>query len=151
MNIIFVLIAIILLTIVLAIFSNRLVRCPLLVGFIFFSIALLVAMITANMTIVILAIIAGIVAFLSALLDCVFKSSRFLRENACMTCHNPYDCDRGRERESNNNNNNNCNCNDETLRIVNGDGEIVARINGNSIDCIDNNDSGCCSREYRRM
>ena len=82
--------AVVLVTIVLAIFINRLVRCPLLVGFIFFSIALLVAIILSNLTLVGLAIILGILAFVSAFLDCVFKSSCFFRNNKCMNCHNPY-------------------------------------------------------------
>ena len=73
--------AVVLVTIVLAIFINRLVRCPLLVGFIFFSIALLVAIILSNLTLVGLAIILGIVAFVSAFLDCVFKRSCFFRNN----------------------------------------------------------------------
>ena len=124
--------AVILVTIVLAIFINRLVRCPLLVGFIFFSIALLVAIILSNLTLVILAIILGIVAFVSAFLDCLFKSCCFFRNNSCLNCHNPY--------EENHNNNENVNNN---LRIINGNGDVIASISGNSVNCY-NDDSGCC-------
>ena len=125
--------AVILVTIVLAIFFNRLVRCPLLVGFIFFSIALLVAIILSNITLVILAIILGIVAFISAFLDCLVKSSCLFRNNKCIRCHNPYED----ERNDNNNVNNN-------LRIINENGEVVASISGNSINCYDEDDC-CCS------
>mgnify|MGYP004563724975 FL=1 len=126
--------AVILVTIVLAIFINRLVRCPLLVGFIFFSIALLVAIILSNLTLVILAIILGIVAFVSAFLDCLFKSCCFFRNNSCLRCHNPY--------QENNNNNENVN---NSLRIINGNGEVVASISGNSVNCYDEESDCCCN------
>lgn len=126
--------AVILVTIVLAIFINRLVRCPLLVGFIFFSIALLVAIILSNLTLVILAIILGIVAFISAFLDCLLKSSCFLGNNECIRCHNPYE----------NNNNQNIDTTNE-LRIINSNGEVIASINGNSINCNDENADCCCN------
>ena len=83
--------AVILVTIVLAIFFNRLVHCPLLVGTIFFSIALLVAVILSNLTLVILAIILGIIAFVTAFLDCIFKNNNFFTSNNCIQCNNPYD------------------------------------------------------------
>lgn len=128
--------AVILVTIVLAIFINRLVRCPLLVGFIFFSIALLVAIILSNLTLVILAIILGIVAFISAFLDCLFKSCCFFRNNTCLRCHNPY------EENSNNNNNENLNNN---LRIINSNGDVIASISGNSVNCYDDDTDCCCN------
>lgn len=125
----------ILVTIVLAIFINRLVRCPLLVGFIFFSIALLVAIILSNLTLVILAIILGIVAFVSAFLDCLFKSCCFFRNNSCLRCHNQYE-------ENNNNENTNTNNN---LRIINSNGEVIASISGNSVNCYDEEPDCCCN------
>lgn len=125
--------AIILVTIVLAIFINRLIRCPLLVGFIFFSVTLLVAVILSNITLVIFAIILGFIAFISAFLDCIFKSSCFFRNNRCLSCHNPYRFD----------DDDNDDCNDNTLRIINGNGRVVARINGNSINCYNNNNNNC--------
>ena len=125
----------ILVTIVLAIFINRLVRCPLLVGLIFFSIALLVAIILSNLTLVILAIILGIVAFVSAFLDCLFKSCCFFRNNSCLRCHNPYE-------ENNNNENTNTNNN---LRIINSNGEVIASISGNSVNCYDEEPDCCCN------
>ena len=137
MNIL-ILFAIILVTIVLSILINRLVRCPLLVGAIFFSITLLVAIILSNITLVILAIILGIVGFLSAFLDCVFNSSCFFRHNDCIRCHNPYNSDD----ETNNNND------DNSLRIINSNGEVVARISGNTVNCRNNNGCNCgCNRE----
>ena len=125
----------ILVTIVLAIFINRLVRCPLLVGFIFFSIALLVAIILSNLTLVILAIILGIVAFVSAFLDCLLKSCCFFRNNSCLRCHNKYE-------ENNNNENTNTNNN---LRIINSNGEVIASISGNSVNCHDEEPDCCCN------
>lgn len=128
---------IILVTIVLSILTNRLVRCPLLVGAIFFSITLLVAIILSNITLVILAIILGIVGFLSAFLDCVFNSSCFFRHNDCIRCHNPYNSDD----ETNNNDD------DNSLRIINSNGEVVARISGNTVNCRNNNGCNCrCNR-----
>lgn len=128
--------AVLLVTIVLAIFINRLVRCPLLVGFIFFSIALLVAIILSNLTLVIFAIILGIVAFISAFLDCLLKSCCFFRNNTCLSCHNPY--------EENNNNNNNDNVNNN-LRIINSNGDVIASISGNSVNCYDEEPDCCCN------
>lgn len=129
--------AIILVTIVLAIFINRLVRCPLLVGGIFFSITLLVAIILSNITLVILAIILGLVAFLSAFLDCFFMSSNIFRNNNCIRCHNPY----------NSNDEGNGSENDNSLRIINSNGEVVARISGNTVNCSNSNNNCCnCSR-----
>lgn len=125
--------AIIFVTIILAILINRIVKCPTLVGFVFFSITLLVAIILSSIVLVILAVILGIIAFISAFLDCVFKQCRFFRNNSCLNCHNPYrdDCD-----NSNNENNN-------ELTIINGNGDVVARINGNSIICTEDNGCGC--------
>lgn len=120
-------------TIVLAILVNRIVRCPILVGFAFFSVALLIAVILSNTTLIILAIVLGIIAFLAAFLDCVLMNSNCFRNNSCLNCHNPY------ENNSCNNNNND----DDTLTIVNSNGEIVARINGNSVSCNNNNGCGC--------
>ena len=126
-------------TIVVAIFLNRLVRCPILVGFLFFSITLLIAVILSNTTLIVIAIVLGILSFLAALLDCVIKNSCFFRNNHCLNCYNPYN-------ESNTDNNNNNHC-DNTLRIINSNGEVIARINGDSINCIDNNvECGCSGR-----
>ena len=121
--------ALVLATIVVAIFLNRLVRCPLLVGFLFFSITLLIAVILSSTALIVIAIILGLIAFLAALFDCLIKNSCFFRKNSCLNCYNPYaddNCD--------NDNNNN----DNTLRIVNSNGEVIARINGNSINCFNN-------------
>ena len=124
--------AVILVAIILAIFLNRLVKCPWLIGLIFFSIALLVAIILSNLNLVILAIIVGAVGFIAAFLDCVIKSSCFFRDNKCLTCYNPY------EVLSSN----------DTLAIVNSNGDVIARIRGNSISCYDEKDTGCgCNRE----
>lgn len=152
--------AIVLVTIVLAIFINRLVRCPLLVGLIFFSITLLVAIILSNITLVILAIILGFIAFMAAFLDCVFKSSRFFRNNRCLRCHNPFDDDEDEEEEEDDDDDcrrrrrrrrRRCDHNNNgTLRIINNNGEVIARIRGNTIRCFDdednNNNCGCNGR-----
>ena len=53
-----------------------------------------------------------------------------------MNCRNPY-----RDDDENNTSNN------SVLRIVNENGEVVASINGNSINCYDENPGcGCCGR-----
>ena len=137
-------------TIVVAIFLNRLVRCPILVGFLFFSITLLIAVIFSNTTLIVVAIILGILAFLASLLDCILKNSCFFRNNGCLNCYNPY---------IRNTNNNNENC-DNTLMIVNSNGEVVAKISGDSINCINNNennvlspnsnDNCCCNNRFYR-
>lgn len=121
--------AVLLVAVILAIFLNRLVRCSWLVGFLFFSIALLVAIILSNITLVILAIIVGVVGFLAAFLDCTFNSCRFFKDNECIKCHNPYEV--------------NTTSGDEVLTIVNSSGDVVARINGSSISCTSTNSSGC--------
>ena len=125
--------AIILVTIILAIFFNRLVRCPLLVALIFFSITLLIAIILSNINLVVLAIILGIVAFISAFLDCVIKSSCIFRNNNCLNCYNPY---RATEQENN--------CNNNSLSIVNSNGDVIARIRGNTVNRIDENENNNC-------
>ena len=127
--------ALILTTIVLAILINRIVRCPILVALVFFSVILLIAAIIGSTTLVVLAVILGILAFLAAFFDCIFKSSGFFRNSNCLTCHNPYD----------DNNNDCCNDNDDnSLAIVNSNGQVVARINGNTVSCRRNNNNGNC-------
>ena len=143
--------AVILVAIILAIFLNRLVKCPWLIGLIFFSIALLVAIILSNLNLVILAIIVGTVGFIAAFLDCVIKSSCFFRDNKCLTCYNPYEVLSSNDNINNGNNNNNNGCgnnSNDTLAIVNSNGDVIARIRGNSISCYDEQDTGCgCNRE----
>lgn len=137
--------AVILVAIILAIFLNRLVKCPWLIGLIFFSIALLVAIILSNLNLVILAIIVGAVGFIAAFFDCVIKSSCFFRDNKCLTCYNPYEVLSSNDNINNGNSNNNSN---DTLAIVNSNGDVIARIRGNSINCYDEQDTGCgCNRE----
>lgn len=131
----FIFFALALATIVLAILINRIVRCPILVALVFFSVTLLIAAIIGNTTLVVLAVILGILAFLAAFFDCIFKSSGFFRNSNCLTCHNPYD-----------DNDNDCCCNnDDSLAIVNSNGQVVARINGNTVSCRrNNNNNGNC-------
>ncbi len=132
----FIFFALVFATIVLAILINRIVRCPILVALTFFSVILLIAAIIGSTTLVVLAVILGIIAFLSAFFDCVFKSSGFFRNSNCLTCHNPYD-----------DNDNDCCCNnddDNNLAIVNSNGRVVARINGNTVSCRNNNNNGGC-------
>ena len=132
--------SLILATIVWSILINRLVHCPILIGFAFFSIFLIVATILSNTTYIIAAILLGILAFISAFLDCVISRSGFFRNNNCLVCDTCYT-------NRNNNCNNNCN-NDENemLTIVNSNGEVVARIDGNSVTCKSSSNSGCCNR-----
>ena len=121
--------------IIFAIVLQRIIHCPILVGFAVFAALLIVAAVFNNTTFVIIAIALGILAFIVAFLDCVFRSSNFFRNNRCLTC------------ECNNNNNNNDNS-DDTLTIVNSNGVVLARINGNTIQCRDNDNSSCCNCGY---
>lgn len=130
--------AIVLSTIILAIVLQRIIHCPILVGFAFFAAYLIVVAVFENTTYVIIAIILGIIAFFSAFIDCLIMNSNWLRNNGCINCNN--NC------SSNSNNNNNTD--DDTLTIVNSSGEVVARINGNSVNCNNNNSScGCSGRD----
>lgn len=132
--------SLVLATIVVAIFLNRLVRCPILVGFLFFSITLLVAIILSNTILIVIAIILGIFAFLAGLLDCIIKNSCFFRNNSCINCYNPYTT------TNTNQITNTHNCSDDnSLRIINSNGDVIARINENSINCFDNDEENCCS------
>lgn len=127
-------------TIIFAIILERIINCPVLVGFAFFSIFLIVAAVLNNTTYIIIAIALGILAFIVAFLDCVFRNSNFFRSNGCLNCNND-DTD-----------NSNCtNNNDDTLTILNSNGRVVARINGNNVTCNDNsNDNdGCCGCSNR--
>ena len=138
-------IALVLATIVIAIFLNRLVRCPILVGFLFFSITLLIAVILSNTTLIVIAIVLGILAFFAALLDCVIKNSCFLKNSHCLNCYNPY------ATANTNQISNTHNCSDDhSLRIINSNGDVIARINENSINCFDNDEENCCSCRNNR-
>ena len=127
--------SLILATIVWSILINRLVHCPILIGFAFFSIFLIVATLLSDTTYIIFAILLGILAFISAFLDCVISCSGFFRNNNCLNCDT-----------CNDNCNNNNNDENEMLTIVNSNGEVVARIDGNSVTCPNNSNIGCCSR-----
>lgn len=130
--------AIVLSTIILAIVLQRIIHCPILVGFAFFAIYLIVSAVLENTTFVIFAIILGIIAFFSAFIYCVLSSSNWLENNNCTNA---------------NNGNGVANLDDDELTIVNSNGDVVARINGNSVNC--NNDNitscGCYNRRYNRL
>ena len=107
--------AIVLSTIILAIVLQRIIHCPILVGFAFFAIYLIVAAVLENMTFVIFAIILGIIAFFSAFIYCVLSSSSWLGNNNCTSL-------------SNNNNSNGTgvtNLDDDELTIVNSNGDVI--------------------------
>ena len=117
--------AVVFATIIFAIVLERIIHCPILVGFAFFAAFLIVAAIFNSTILVIVAIALGILAFIVAFLDCISRNSRFFRNNC---------------------NCNNCSCNcgnnsDDTLTILNSNGRVIARINGNNITCNDNNDT----------
>ena len=131
----FIIFSIVFAVIIFAIVLQRIIHCPILVGFAIFAALLIVAAVFNNTTFVIIAIVLGILAFIVAFLDCIFRNSNFLRNNRCLTC----ECD--------NNNNHNNDDSDDTLTIVNSNGTVLARINGNTIQCRDNDNSNCCSCE----
>lgn len=141
-------------TIIFAIILERLIRCPILVGFAFFSIFLIVSAVQNNITLVIVAIILGILAFIVAFLDCIFRRTGFLRNNGCISCEND---NNGTNENSTGISVNNCGCNcennsNDTLTILNSNGRVVARIDGNNITCLEDTDCGCSGRNnrYRR-
>jgi hypothetical protein len=127
--------AIVLSTIILAIVLQRIIHCPMLVGFAFFAIYLIVSAVLENVTLVIIAIILGIIAFFSALIDSVITRSEFFRNNNSTNGNDNQCC---------------CNCNNnndddnDTLTIINSNGEVVARISGNSVSCSNNNSGDGC-------
>ena len=91
-------------TIVFSIVLERIIHCPILVGFAFLAIFLIIAAIFNNTILVIAAIVLGIFAFIVAFLDCVFRNTKFLQNN--MICNE----------NENNNNSNNCGCNTRANR-----------------------------------
>ena len=140
--------AVIFATIIFAIVLERIIHCPILVGFAFFALFLIVASILDSVTLVIVAIALGILAFIVAFLDCIFRHSRFFRNNRCLTCDCNDDDDNNENARNRRRNNWNCNCennSNETLTILNSNGRVVAKIRGNNVTCIDNNnDNNCC-------
>ena len=152
----FIIFSIVLSTIILAIVLERIINCPILVGFAFFAIYLIVAAVLDDTTLIIFAIVLGIIAFLSAFIYCLFINSDFLCNNSCLSCSN---------NNSNDSDNTSCNNNvsdlTDTLTIVNSNGEIVARINGSSINyttgygnenvLLSGNNSSYCSNYNRKQ
>ena len=69
--------AVIFATIIFAIVLERIIHCPILVGFAFFAAFLIVAAVFDSVALVIVAIALGILAFIVAFLDCIFRRSRF--------------------------------------------------------------------------
>ena len=104
--------AVVFATIIFSLVLERIIHCPILVGFAFFAAFLIVAAVFDSVALVIVAIALGILAFIVAFLDCIFRRSRFFRNNRCLTC----DCNNDEEddnegRSGRNIRRNNCNCN----------------------------------------
>ena len=115
-------------TIIWSILINRLVHCPILVGFAFFSLFLVGATIIANTTFVIAAILLGVLAFISAFIDCLCMNCTFLRKTNCLSC-------------------NTCNCNeDDNLSLIDCGTVINNLANANTT----NTSNGCCMKTCRR-
>ena len=125
--------AIVFATIVFAIVLQRIIHCPILVGFAFFAEFLIVAAIFNSTILVIVAISLGILAFIVAFLDCIFMNSRFFRNNNCLRC-----------RDNDNNNNNDCGC-DNRNNIALTSGNLVT-----SNDEFSNSNCGCRNCRSRR-
>lgn len=130
--------------IVFAIILQRIIHCPTLVGFAFFSIFLIVSAVLNNITFVLVAIGLGILAFIVAFLDCTFRNSQIFRNNSCLI-YNEENTINNNGR-SGNENNNCCNCGNDTsdLKIVNNDGMIVARISGDTVSCRNGENNSRC-------
>ena len=140
----FLIFALIFFTIIVAIFFQKLVNCPILIGLLFFATFILIATIIENTNFIIVAVVLGIIAFITAFLFCIISRCNFF-ENC--NCNNDVS-----ETSANiNTNSNNCSCSSsQPLTILNSDGEIVARINGDNITCTSQqNENNSCFRGYR--
>lgn len=126
-------------TIIFAIVLERIIHCPILVGFAFFSFFLVVATIFNNTILVIIAIALGILAFIVAFWDCILRNSRFFRNNKCLRCN----CDDEENERENENNNCGCNQNNSVIRIVSGSGRTLNTSDTSSQNC------GCEGRNNR--
>jgi len=112
--------ALILISIVFGIFLQRIIHSPILVGLLFFTVFVLIYAITSDTTFIILSAILAAIAFISAFLDCLISSYGIFRNSNCL-------------RPSNTNGNNSSNNNDNRLTVLNSNGEIIARINGDNV------------------
>lgn len=142
----FLIFALIFFTIIVAIFLQKLVNSPILIGLLFFSIFILISAITGNTNFIIVSVVLGIIAFISAFLFCIVSRCNFFDN-----CH----CNDSNELSTTsanlNTTNNTCSCSSsQPLTILNSDGEIVARINGDNVTCTSQqNDNNSCFRSYR--
>ena len=138
----FLIFALIFFTIIVAIFLQKLVNSPILIGLLFFSVFILISAITGNTNFIIVSVVLGIIAFISAFLFCIVSRCNFF-----------YNCNNSNDVSTANLNttNNNCSCSSsQPLTILNSDGEIVARINGDNVTCTSQqNDNNSCLRSYR--
>ena len=140
----FLIFALIFFTIIVAIFLQKLVNSPILIGLLFFAVFILVAAIIGNTNFIIVAVVLGIIAFISAFLFCIISRCNFFDN-----CNNSNDV--STTSASLNTTNNTCSCSSsQPLTILNSDGEIVARINGDNVTCTSQqNDNNSCFRSYR--
>ena len=127
----FLIFALIFFTIIVAIFLQKLVNSPILIS-----------AITGNTNFIIVSVVLGIIAFISAFLFCIVSRCNFFDN-----CNNSNDVSTANL----NTTNNNCSCSSsQPLTILNSDGEIVARINGDNVTCTSQqNDNNSCLRSYR--
>ena len=146
----FLIFALIFFTIIVAIFLQKLVNSPILIGLLFFSVFLILFELVSvlagwrkmNDFILIVSVVLGIIAFISAFLFCIVSRCNFFDN-----CNNSNDVSTANL----NTTNNNCSCSSsQPLTILNSDGEIVARINGDNVTCTSQqNDNNSCLRSYR--
>ncbi len=143
----FLIFALIFFTIIVAIFLQKLVNCPILIGLLFFATFILIATIIENTNFIIVAVVLGIIAFITAFLFCIISRCNFFENCNCNNSNNDVS-----ETSANiNTTNNTCSCSSsQPLTILNSDGEIVARINGDNITCTSQqNENNSCFRGYR--
>lgn len=140
----FLIFALIFFTIIVAIFLQKLVNSPILIGLLFFSVFILISAITGNTNFIIVSVVFGIIAFISAFLFCIISRCNFFDN-----CNNSNDV--STTSANLNTTNNTCSCSSsQPLTILNSDGEIVARINGDNVTCTSQqNDNNSCFRGYR--
>ena len=74
----FLIFALIFFTIIVAIFLQKLVNSPILIGLLFFSVFILISAITGNTNFIIVSVVLGIIAFISAFLFCILQELKIL-------------------------------------------------------------------------
>ena len=112
-------------TIIFALVLERIIHCPILVGFTFFAAFLIVAAIFDSVALVIVAIALGILAFAVAFLDCVFRNINSNGRVVARVTGNNVTC----------NDNNGCGCNNSGVSLISENGNILTTTDNTTTNC----------------